>query len=435
MSTTPSDVKPPLLLPATVKTPKRRRRGLQGFYQSFTSALRALRAKKMRSLLTSLGIIIGVSAVIMMISTSQSNAAQINQRLSNLNPNLLTIRAGSTTSSGVRQGTGSATTLTKSDADNLTQVSHVSAVSPVINASGQIIYQSQNWTSTIQGVYPSYQQVGSWQVQSGSFFTEADEQSGATVAVIGQTVADNLFTLQGIDPVGQQVRIRSTPFTVVGVLAAKGSSSGGASNQDDVVYVPVSTAQQRFSGSQSVNSIMVLVDNVANLTEAQEALQQKMLELHKISDASSADFTIQNQAQILETAQATSEALTTLLVGVAAVSLLVGGIGIMNIMLVSVTERTREIGIRIALGAHPGDVMLQFLIEALLLSTLGGLVGVLIGCGGAFISALVTSRPFVLDPLAVLLAFGFAALVGVVFGFYPARRAARLDPIVALRTE
>lgn len=423
-----------LLPPKSASEKSRRRRGTQAAYQSFRSAIQALNAKKMRSLLTSLGIIIGVSAVIMMISTSESNAAVINRQLARFNPNELVIRSSSANTGGVRQGAGTQQSLTRSDADTLQQVAHISAVSPIVNVNGQVIYQGQNWSTSVQGVYPSYLQIGSWEMQTGGFLTDSDLQGSTTVAVIGQTVADNLFTTQGIDPMGQQIRIRNVPFTIVGVLAAKGAN-GGFGDPDDVIFVPASTAQQRLSGSQFVSSIDVLVDSSANVNDAQNALEQQLEQLHHIGNPQSDDFTIQNQAQILDAAQATSQSLTTLLISVAAVSLVVGGIGIMNIMLVSVTERTREIGIRIALGAHPGDVMLQFLIEALLLSTLGGLVGVLIGTIGAAVSAFVTQQPFALDPLAVLLAFGFAAIVGVVFGFYPARRAARLDPIVALRTE
>ncbi len=414
----------------------KRRRGLLAIYQSCKSALEAVRANKLRSLLTSLGIIIGVAAVIVMISTSESNAAAINGRLSALNPNELVVRAGSTSVGGVRGGSGTATSLTQANADAIAaQVPHISAISPIVNVSGQVIFQSQNWSTSIQGVYPAYQQLGSWQMQEGSFIADSDEQSASAVAVIGQTVEDNLFTPAGVDPLGQQIRIRNVPFTIVGVLAAKGASASSFSDPDDVVYVPFSTAQERLTGTSSVNSIDILADNSANLNSVQAATEQLLEQLHGITNPAEDDFTIQNQAQILQTAQATSQSLTLLLISVAAISLLVGGIGIMNIMLVSVTERTREIGIRMAIGARPSDVMTQFLIEALMLSVLGGLVGVLLGTAGAYVDATVTSSLFVLDPLSVLIAFGFAAAVGAVFGFYPAQRAARLDPIVALRVE
>jgi putative ABC transport system permease protein len=411
----------------------RRIRGFPSLYRNCVSAGRALRMNKMRSLLTSLGIIIGVGAVIVMIAISEGSAATINQRLSTLSPNELIIRSGSASAGGVRQGAGTQQTLTVADANAVSQAPNVSAASPVLNASGQVVFQSQNWSTTVQGVYPNFQQINNWQVQEGNFFTSSDESSGAAVAVIGQTVADNLFTIQGIDPVGQQVRIGEVPFTVVGVLASKGST--GLTNVDDVVYVPFSTARQRLVGGQYVSAIDVLVNSSNNVNNAQSSIEQVMEQQHHISDPSQDDFTIQNQNQILQTAQGISQSLTLLLVGVAAVSLLVGGIGIMNIMLVSVTERTREIGIRMAIGARSRDVMTQFLVEAIMLSAVGGIIGILLGIAGASIFSLSASFPFVLNPLAILLAFGFAALVGIIFGFYPARRAARLDPIVALRTE
>jgi putative ABC transport system permease protein len=286
----------------------------------------------------------------------------------------------------------------------------------------------------VQGVYPAYQQIGSWQMQEGSFFTSSNEQSDAAVAVIGQTVVDNLFTPLGVDPIGQQIRIGNVPFTVVGVLASKGAS-GGFGNADDVAYVPLSTAQQRLTGIQYVNSIDVTATGTSQVNTVQAAVEQLLEQRHHISNPQNDDFTIQNQSQILSTVQGTSQTLTVLLVGVASISLVVGGIGIMNIMLVSVTERTREIGIRMAIGARPRDVLTQFLIEAVMLSALGGIVGIALGISGAVAYAIFTGNSFVLSPLAVLLAFGFAALVGIIFGFYPARRAARLDPIVALRTE
>jgi putative ABC transport system permease protein len=411
-----------------------RARGFQGMFQSTVSALRALRANALRSLLTALGIIIGVGAVIIMIAISEGNTASINQRLSTLNPLQLTIRSGSTSTGGVRGGAGTLQSLTQADADALGQLQNVTAVSPTLNANGQIVFSNQNWQSSVQGVYPSYQQIGSWQTQEGNFFTQADEQSGTNVVVLGQTVVDNLFTPLGIDPIGQQIRIGNGTFTVVGTLASKGSTGFGA-NADDIVYVPFSTAQQRLSGSQFVNSIVLTADNASDVNSVQSAAQSLLEQRHNISNSAQDDFTIQNASQVLSTVQATAQSLTILLVGVAAVSLIVGGIGIMNIMLVSVTERTREIGIRIAVGARQRDVLTQFLIEAFVLSALGGIVGLLIGLIGAFVIATKNSYPLVIDPLAILIAFGVAALVGIVFGFYPALRAAHMDPIVALRTE
>lgn len=428
----PAETRPPALVPISKRSRRHRRlRGFSGIYQNCVSALQSVRANKMRSLLTSLGIIIGVGAVIVIISISEASTASINSRLAGLNPAEIIIRPGSASAGGgIRQGAGSIQTLTQADADAIaSQVPNVAAVSPVANANGQVVFQNQNWSSTIQGVYPNYQQIGSWQMQEGSFFSSTD----GSYAVIGQTVVTNLFTPLGVDPIGQQIRIGSVSFTVVGVLASKGGSSFG--NADDVVYVPFTTAQQQLTGRQYVNSIDVTASDTSQVNNVQTAVQQLLEQRHSISNPQNDDFTIQNQSQILQTVQGTTQTLTILLVGVASISLIVGGIGIMNIMLVSVTERTREIGIRMAIGARPRDVMTQFLIEAVMLSIMGGIVGIVLGVGGGILFSVFTQSSFVLSPIAVLLAFGFAGAVGIVFGFYPARRAAGLDPIVALRTD
>jgi putative ABC transport system permease protein len=385
----------------------------------------------MRSLLTSLGIIIGVGAVIVVVSIGEASAASINSRLSGLNPTELVIRSGSTSSAGgVRGGGGSAQTLTQADADALVSLPGVSGVSPVLNVTGQVVYQNENWSTTAQGVYPDYQQIGSWTMAEGSFFSS---ETGS-YAVIGQTIVTNLFTPLGIsDPVGEQIRVGGVPLTIVGVLNAKGGSSFG--DADDVIFIPFTTAQQQLSGKQYVNSIDVTATDPSQVTNVQTEVQQTLEQRHNITNSANDDFTIQNQSQVLSTVESTSQTLTILLVGVASISLIVGGIGIMNIMLVSVTERTREIGIRMAIGARPRDVLTQFLIEAIMLSALGGIVGILLGIGGAIVYAISTQGPFALSPIAVLLAFGFSAGVGIIFGYYPARRAAHLDPIVALRTE
>jgi putative ABC transport system permease protein len=437
----PGTNKPAVTLSPKSQVPVRGRRqykrakGLPALFQSSMSALQALRANVLRSLLTSLGIIIGVGAVIMVIAISEGSTSNITQRLSTLNPLQLTIRSSSARGAGnISQGAGTQQSLTQADADAIGQLPHVAAVSPIVNVNAQVIFGNQNWQTGVQGVYPTYQQIGSWQLQEGAFITQSDEQSGTNVAVVGQTVVDNLFTPLGVDPIGQQIRIQNVPFTVVGTLAPKGSTGFGAS-ADDVVFVPISTVQQQLKESQYVNSIVLTADNSSDVNNVQTEVQQLLEQRHNISNSAQDDFTIQNVSQVLSTVQATTQSLTLLLVSVAAISLVVGGIGIMNIMLVSVTERTREIGIRIAIGARPRDVLTQFLVEALALSVFGGIVGLLLGLLGAFLLAHANGFPFVLDPLAVLLAVGVSALVGILFGLYPAQRAARMDPIVALRTE
>lgn len=421
--------------PAPLQAPRMQRlqrsRGLASAYRNCISALQSLRVNKMRSLLTSLGIIIGVGAVIVVISIGEASAATINSRLSTLNPLELTIRAGSTTAAGgVRGGGGSAQTLTQADADAIASVSNVAAVSPIANANEQIVYQNENWSTSVQGVYPDYQQIGSWTLDQGSFFAS----DTGSEAVIGQTIVTNLFTPLGIiNPVGDQIRVGSITVTVVGVLASKGGSSFG--NADDVIFLPFNTVKQNLSGGKFVSSIDLTADSAGDVNTVDTAVQQLLEQRHNITSSANDDFTIQEQSSVLSTVESTSQTLTILLVGVASISLVVGGIGIMNIMLVSVTERTREIGIRMAIGARPRDVLTQFLIEAIMLSALGGVAGILLGIAGALIYAVVTSGSFVLSPVAVLLAFGFAAAIGILFGYYPAQRAARLDPIVALRSE
>src|SRR5579884_1971787 len=307
--------------PAPPKKPAARRRnrrlrGLSGIYQSCISALQSLRSNKTRSLLTSLGIIIGVGAVIVMISIGEASAASINQRLSGLNPTEIIIRPGSASSGGVRQGGGTLQTLTQADADAIaSQVPNVAAVSPVINVNGQVVFRDQNWATAVQGVYPDYQQIGSWQVQEGNFFTSADEQNAAAVAVIGQTAVTNLFTPLGVDPLGQQIRIGNVPFTVVGVLASKGAA-GGFGNADDVAYVPLSTAQQRLSHIQYVDSIDVTATGTAQVNNVQAAVEQLLEQRHHITNPQNDDFTIQNQSANFSTGEGPSRRLTFLLVGV-----------------------------------------------------------------------------------------------------------------------
>jgi putative ABC transport system permease protein len=424
--------------PAAGSTRKPQKKGKHrsgaSLWQSFANAFEALYANRLRSLLTALGIIIGVGAVIVMISISQGASNSTASRLGALGPNVLTVIPGASSVGGVRGGAGSRQTLTQADADAIaSQVANVSGVSPVVTTQAQIIFQNQNYQTRVLGVYPAYQQIGAWQMAEGVFFSDADEAQNTTVAVIGQTIVQNLFTPLGIDPLGQQMRISSQTFTIVGVLATKGASAGA--DQDDVIYVPFSTAFERLSRQPFVSQIAVQASSANAVNQVQSDIQQLLEQRHNIAAGGQDDFSIRNQNQILQTVQGVTTTLTFLLVGVASVSLIVGGIGIMNIMLVSVTERTREIGIRIAVGARRRDVLSQFLIEALVLSGVGGLLGIVIGIAAAIEVSKLGNLPQAISPTAILLAFGFSALVGIVFGLYPAWRASRLDPITALRVE
>ncbi len=401
---------------------------------NINSAVEALWANRLRSLLTALGIIIGVSAVIAAVSITQGASALINQRVAGLGTDVLTITPGNTTSFGAAQGAGTGTTLTQSDADGLASVPHVVAVSPVQAVTAQLIVGSNNWRTRVQGVYPDMQTVQDWQMAQGAFFTANDETQGNAVAVLGQTTYQNLFP-DGSNPIGQIVLINNQSFTIVGLLQAKGAANGGFGNQDDVVYIPLTAAQTRLQNNSFVSQILVKVDNPSNVTATQAAITSTLESLHHLPAGGPDDFNVRNPSQFVQTAQAFSTTLTILLVSVAAISLVVGGIGIMNIMLVSVTERTREIGVRMALGSRRGDIRNQFLIESLALSAAGGLLGILFGLLIGYGITKYASLPFVPGYVAIVASFGVSAGIGILFGFYPAVRAANLDPIVALRSE
>jgi putative ABC transport system permease protein len=419
----------------TVSSPSRlqpRGRGLL-ISANFRTALKALRANQLRSFLTTLGVIIGVAAVIAIVTLTQGVSATLNQRLAGLGTNVLMIQSGSASRNGAFQGEGTAQTLTTSDVQALSTIPHVANISPVISVGAQAIYGSRNWNTQVLGVYPSYQSLQNWQLARGTWFSTGDQVGAAPVAVIGQTVVDNLFTPAGIDPIGQTIRINNQLFRVVGTLQSKGSSGFG--NADDVIFVPSTAAQDRLKNSLYVDQIQIQVDSSTNVAQVQQNVTTILEKQHHIAAGATDDFRVLNANQLLQTAQQTTTLLTALLVGIAAISLTVGGIGIMNIMLVSVTERIREIGIRMAVGARRSDIRNQFLIEAVVLSAVGGVIGILIGLlAGLGISAAL-GLPLVVSPLAILIAFGVAAIIGIGFGLYPAVRAARLDPIVALRTE
>jgi putative ABC transport system permease protein len=416
------------------EVPLARRNNLRMF-QTIPSALAALRANKGRSILTTLGIIIGVAAVIAIVALGEGASASVSSQLAGLGTNLLTIMPGSSSSGGARTGAGSATTLKASDAEAISQkIAGLSGASPVISGNAQIIFGSSNWSTRIQAVVPEYLSINDWKMAAGSAFTAQDNTESKNVAVIGQTVATNLFA-NGQSPVGQIIRIRNVPFTVVGVLASKGSTAGPGGDQDDTVMIPFQTGQVRLFGATSINQIVVQVADASNISTVSDQITQLLRQQHKLQPPAPDDFTIRNNADIISRVSSVSDTMTALLGGVAAVSLVVGGIGIMNIMLVSVTERTREIGIRLAIGAQPGDVLAQFLVEAVVLSVLGGAIGILVGSGVALLLPMLAGWTTVLPWNAIVLSFAVSAAIGMFFGIYPARKASQLDPIVALRYE
>ncbi|MFN8637551.1 MAG: ABC transporter permease [Chloroflexota bacterium] len=419
--------------PATRRAQREQPRGRSGIglWQAIPSALEALRANKSRSMLTALGIIIGVAAVIAIVSLGQGSTAQVTSQLSSLGTNVLTIMPGSTSSGGIAGGAGTSSSLKESDATAIaSQVEGIQAISATVSGSAQIVAGSANWQTRVTAVEPAYQQINNWQVAQGAFFTEADNTAARNVAVIGNTVATELFP-NGETAVGQQIRVRNVPFTVVGVLASKGSGMGG--DQDDTVLIPFKAGQIRLFGSTSIGSILIQSESESQMTTMSDEITTLLRTRHRIETSDSDDFSIRNNADLIKTMSSITSTLTYLLGGVAGVSLLVGGIGIMNIMLVSVTERTREIGIRLAIGARGSDILSQFLIEALVLAMLGGGVGIVLGAGIAFVVTRFLGWALTVSASAVAVSFGFSALVGIGFGVYPARKASRLNPIEALR--
>jgi putative ABC transport system permease protein len=396
-------------------------------------ALRALARNKARSALTMLGIIIGVASVIAMVSLGQGAQKQVQDQISNMGANLLIVQAGSYRTGGVRGGAGTSTTLTIPDMVAIEhEVSGVAAVSPSIAAPAPLVVGNQNWTTRAEGVDTTYPVIRLRDASSGQFFTDADVRSASRVAIIGQTVADMLFP--GVDPVGQTMRVRNLPFRVVGVLQARGQSQLGQ-DQDDTVLMPYTTVMKKLLATTYISSIQVSAVSEAATGPAAQQITTLLRARHNLRNGQDDDFTVRNLTDVAETAAETSRVMTLLLGGIAAVSLLVGGIGIMNIMLVSVTERTREIGIRMAVGARSSHVQHQFLIEALVLGLLGGLAGILIGAGTSYGLSKFMSWPQLLSPLAMFGSAVFSMLIGVFFGYYPARQAAALDPIDALRFE
>jgi putative ABC transport system permease protein len=387
---------------------------------------------KMRTMLTMLGIVIGVGAVIVMVAVGHGAQSMIKAQIQGLGTNLIVVMPGSTTPGGVNQGAGSYNRLTVDDAERLARDGTLfSAVSPVVSTRTQIIGGTGNWRANINGVSADYTAIRNWTARSGAFFSPDDAKAGRKVAVLGATVAANLFP-EG-DPIGGQVQIGHVPFTIVGVMAAKGQNAGGQ-DQDDVVLMPYTTAQNRLSGNVRIFQILVSTTSSEDIPAAQAEVTGIMREAHRISGTDD-DFTVRNQTEIAEAATSTTKVMSGLLAAIASISLLVGGIGIMNIMLVSVTERTREIGIRMAIGARGSDVLTQFLVESVVMSLLGGVVGLAVGFGGAALLGHLTGWATSTPASAVIIAVAFSGAVGVFFGYYPARKAAGLNPIQALRYE
>jgi putative ABC transport system permease protein len=403
------------------------------FWESVLIALEGLKANKLRAFLTMLGIIIGVGAVIAMVSIGMGVRQKVETSIAGLGSNLIIVMPGATTPSGVRLAAGSSTTLTNADAQAIgREIAGVSAVAPSVQRSYQLVYGNQNWTTNVLGTTPEYLDVRNFAIASGTVFSSKDIDTRARVAVIGKTVADNLFG--EFSPLGQTIRINKAPFRVIGVLEAKGQSSMGQ-DQDDTVIVPLTTAQERLLGVTWLQNISVQAENPEVIDKVQEDITTLLRTRHRLAPGVPDNFTVRNLAAVMATAQETTSTITLLLGNIAAISLVVGGIGIMNIMLVSVTERTREIGIRKALGATFNNILLQFLIEAIVIGVTGGLIGIGVGMAGSYAISYFAGWNTVVSPLSIIVAFVFSVLIGLFFGLYPARKAALLDPIDALRYE
>ncbi len=401
--------------------------------QMLIEAWRAMGANRLRTFLTMLGMVIGVGAVVLMLAIGQGAQYSVEESISSMGSNLFIILSGSSTSGGMRMGAGATPTLTVADAQALSELPEISAVSPAVPGTAQVVYGSNNWSTSVYGTTPAYLTVRNWSVSEGYPFTDSDVRSATRVALIGQTVVDNIFGSE--DPVNKIIRIRQSPYLVVGVLSRKGQSLDGR-DQDDTILIPVTTAQRKLFGTQfqgSVRFIMAQAASAQMMASAEKEMESLLRQRHHIQEGAESDFTIRNLTALANTAAQATRVMSIMLGAIASISLLVGGIGIMNIMLVSVTERTREIGIRVAIGARRRDIMTQFLLEAVIISISGCTVGVLLGVIGAAAVNRFAEITVVITGISILMAFMVASCVGVFFGFYPARKAALLKPIDALR--
>ena len=405
---------------------------------AFLDALRSLKSNTMRSVLTTLGIIIGVGAVIIMVSVGNGAKEQINAMIDKLGANIMMVMPGRSFGRGVSGGAGSLPTLTEDDAWAIqNEISIVKLVAPYVRGSAQLISGNLNWSTTVQGVTNDFFGAREWDLTRGRLFDPEEIKGSSKVVILGETVAENLFPNQ--DPLGQNIRINRVPFTVIGLLEPKGQAGFGG-DQDDAIIIPLTTAKKRVLGGRElagnlVGGIYVKAKSAEVVTETEERVTALLRKRHRIAPNKDDDFRVRNMAEFMNARADSSKAMSLLLMAVASISLIVGGIGIMNIMLVSVTERTREIGLRMAVGATGGNIMSQFLLESIVLSLIGGILGVILGVGGSFAMSAYSQWKAIIDPQSILLAFSFSAAVGIFFGFYPAHKASLLDPIEALRHE
>ena len=402
-------------------------------FMTLRIALKALNRNKMRTVLTMLGMIIGVGAVITMVGLGTGARTTIEERVKSAGTNMIMVNAGNFSTGGVRMGQGNSTTLMPEDAAAIRQLPGVQYVAASANSRAQVIAGNQNWSTQVQGTDTDLPLIRSWPTKYGAFFTQQDVSGAQKVAVLGSVVSDTLFG-PDVDPTGQIIRIRNQPFKVIGVMVSKGQSSMGQ-DQDDTIFTPYTTVQKKLQGQQHINGVTVSAASAGEIDTVAESIRGVLRTRHKIVNGDPDDFMVRTLEEMASVQTATTQTMTSLLASIAGVSLLVGGIGIMNIMLVSVTERTREIGLRMAIGARGKDVLLQFLVEAVVISLIGGIIGIALGFGLSALVQKFMQWPTDIPPNAIGMAFGFAAATGVFFGFYPARKAASLDPIEALRFE